>query len=70
MLLTLGAGNQLVDPRWLSPVLASMVLSMLATPLLVMYSNRIVMKLSATDWLMQSVAMTRSPSARSTRPRT
>ncbi|MBS0433498.1 MAG: cation:proton antiporter [Proteobacteria bacterium] len=58
VLLSLGAGNQLVDPRWLSPVLASMVLSMLATPLLVMYSNRIVMKLSATDWLMQSVAMT------------
>lgn len=58
VLLTLGAGHHLVDPRWLSPVLASMVLSMLATPLLVMYSNRIVMKLSATDWLMQSVAMT------------
>ncbi len=58
VLLTLGAANQLIDPRWLSPVLASMVLSMMATPLLVMYSNRIVMKLSASDWLMQSVAMT------------
>ncbi|MFT3663794.1 cation:proton antiporter [Piscinibacter sp.] len=58
VLLTLGAGHQLVDARWLSPVLASMVLSMLATPILVMYSNRIVMKLSASDWLMQSVAMT------------
>ncbi len=58
VLLTLGANNQLIDPRWLSPVLASMVLSMLATPVLVMYSNRIVMKLSASDWLMQSVAMT------------
>ncbi|WP_298826737.1 monovalent cation:proton antiporter family protein [uncultured Piscinibacter sp.] len=58
VLLTLGAANRLIDPQWLSPVLASMVLSMMATPLLVMYSNRIVMKLSATDWLMQSVAMT------------
>ena len=58
VLLTLGAANHLIDPQWLSPVLASMVLSMMATPLLVMYSNRIVMKLSATDWLMQSVAMT------------
>jgi len=58
VLLTLGAANQLIDPQWLSPVLASMVLSMMATPLLVMYSNRIVMKLSASDWLMQSVAMT------------
>ena len=58
VLLTLGAEQALVAPQWMSPVLASMVLSMLATPLLVMYSNRIVMKLSATDWLMQSVAMT------------
>jgi CPA2 family monovalent cation:H+ antiporter-2 len=31
---------------------------MLATPFIVMYSNRIVMRLSASDWLMQSVAMT------------
>ena len=35
-----------------------MVLSMLATPLIFMYSNRIVMRLSANDWLLQSVAMT------------
>ena len=58
VLLTLGASNDLIDPRWVSPVLASMVLSMLATPFLIMYSNRIVMRLSASDWLMQSVAMT------------
>jgi CPA2 family monovalent cation:H+ antiporter-2 len=35
-----------------------MVLSMLATPLIFMASNRIVMRLSANDWLLQSVAMT------------
>jgi CPA2 family monovalent cation:H+ antiporter-2 len=35
-----------------------MVLSMLATPILFLYSNRIVMRLSASDWLLQSVAMT------------
>ncbi len=58
VLLTLGADQKLIDPQWLSPVLASMVLSMLATPFLIMYSNRIVMRLSATDWMMQSVAMT------------
>ena len=33
-----------------------MVLSMLATPFIIMYSNRIVMRLSASDWLLQSVA--------------
>jgi CPA2 family monovalent cation:H+ antiporter-2 len=58
VLLTLGAQEHLIDPRWVSPVLASMVLSMLATPFLILYSNRIVMRLSASDWLMQSVAMT------------
>jgi monovalent cation:H+ antiporter-2, CPA2 family len=58
VLLTLGASNGLVAPQWVSPVLASMVLSMLASPFLVMYSNRIVNRLSASDWLMQSVALT------------
>jgi CPA2 family monovalent cation:H+ antiporter-2 len=58
VLLTLGAQHNLVAPQWVSPVLASMVLSMLATPILVMYSNRIVMKLSSSDWLMQSVQLT------------
>jgi monovalent cation:H+ antiporter-2, CPA2 family len=58
VLLTLGADGGLVAPQWLSPVLASMVLSMIATPFLVMYSNRIVARLSATDWMMQSVALT------------
>jgi monovalent cation:H+ antiporter-2, CPA2 family len=58
VLLTLGADNGLIEPQWVSPVLASMVLSMLATPLLIQSSNRIVMRLSASDWLMQSVAMT------------
>jgi CPA2 family monovalent cation:H+ antiporter-2 len=58
VLLTLGADANLVAPQWLSPVLASMVLSMLATPFIVLYSNRIVSRLSATDWMMQSVALT------------
>jgi CPA2 family monovalent cation:H+ antiporter-2 len=58
VLLTLGAEVQLISGQWMSPVLASMVLSMLATPFLIMGSNRIVMRLSATDWLMQSVQLT------------
>jgi monovalent cation:H+ antiporter-2, CPA2 family len=58
VLLTLGADGGLVAPRWMSPVLASMVLSMIATPFIVMYSNRIVSRLSASDWLLQSVALT------------
>jgi CPA2 family monovalent cation:H+ antiporter-2 len=42
----------------MNPILAAMVLSMLATPFLIMYSNRIVMKLVASDWLQQSLQMT------------
>ena len=58
VLLTLGADQGLVSPRWVSPVLACMVLSMLASPFLILYANRIVMKLSASEWLLQSVQLT------------
>jgi len=58
VLLTLGAEQGLIGERWVSPVLASMVLSMLATPFVIMASNRIVMRLAASDWLMQSVQLT------------
>ncbi len=58
VLLTLSANNSLVPPELLNPVLASMVLSMLATPFMIMYSNPIVMKLVSTEWLQQSLQMT------------
>ena len=58
VLLTLATQDRLLPASLQSPVLASMVLSMLATPFLVLYSNRIVMRLSSSDWLLQSVAMT------------
>jgi len=58
VLLTLATEQHLIPLDWQNPVLASMVLSMLVTPLIVLYSNRIVMRLAASDWLMQSVAMT------------
>jgi monovalent cation:H+ antiporter-2, CPA2 family len=58
VLLALATDGGLLPADLQSPVLASMVLSMLATPFLILYSNRIVMRLSASDWLMQSVAMT------------
>jgi len=58
VLLALGALNGLVAPQWVSPVLASMVLSMLIAPFLIQYSNRIAMRLSSSDWLLQSVQLT------------
>ncbi|WP_395686705.1 monovalent cation:proton antiporter-2 (CPA2) family protein [Caenimonas koreensis] len=58
VLLTLAQQSSLVPPTLLNPILASMVLSMLATPFIIMYSNRIVMKLVASEWLQQSLQMT------------
>jgi CPA2 family monovalent cation:H+ antiporter-2 len=59
VLLTLGARRP-GGARAGQPVLAAMVLSMLATPFIIMYSNRIVMRLVASDWLQQSLQMTTS----------
>ncbi len=58
VLLTLAQQSALVPPALINPILASMVLSMLATPFIVMYSNRIVMKLVSSEWLLQSLQMT------------
>ena len=58
VLLSLTQSNGLVQPALMNPILAAMVLSMLATPFLIMYSNRIVMKLVASDWMQQSLQMT------------
>jgi CPA2 family monovalent cation:H+ antiporter-2 len=58
VLLALGAAEGLVDARWVSPVLACMVLSMLASPFLILSANRVVMKFSASEWLLQSVQLT------------
>ena len=58
VLLTLAQQNKLLPPSLLNPILASMVLSMLATPFIIMYSNRIVLKLVSSEWLQQSLQMT------------
>ena len=58
VLLSLMQTHELVAPALMNPVLAAMVLSMLATPFLIQYSNRIVMKLVASDWMQQSLQVT------------
>ncbi|HEY5580369.1 MAG TPA: cation:proton antiporter [Rhodoferax sp.] len=58
VLLTLAQSNALVPPALLNPMLASMVLSMLATPFIIMYSNQIVFKWVSSEWLQQSLQMT------------
>ncbi|MBP7565759.1 MAG: cation:proton antiporter [Burkholderiaceae bacterium] len=58
VLLSLAQGRNLVPAELLNPILAAMVLSMLATPFIIQWSNRIVMKLVASEWLQQSLQMT------------
>jgi CPA2 family monovalent cation:H+ antiporter-2 len=58
VLLTLGSQHGLIPAHLLNPVLASMVLSMLATPFIILHSNTLVMKLVASEWLQQSLQMT------------
>ncbi|MDB5847186.1 MAG: potassium transporter, partial [Rhodoferax sp.] len=58
VLLTLAQESRLVPPSLLNPILASMVLSMLATPFIIMFSNPLVMKLVSSEWLQQSLQMT------------
>jgi len=58
VLLMLANESALLPPTLLNPILASMVLSMLATPFIIMYSNAIVMRLVSSEWLQQSLQMT------------
>lgn len=49
----------LMTPQVIQLILASMVLSMLATPFILAKSDAIVMKLSRNEWMMQSLALTK-----------
>ncbi len=58
VLLNQVSGLDLIDPLIIQLILASMVLSMLAAPFIIAKSDAIVMKLSANEWMMQSLALT------------
>ncbi|RYE96813.1 MAG: potassium transporter, partial [Oxalobacteraceae bacterium] len=58
VLLNQAGGLDLVDPFLVQLILASMVLSMLITPFILAKSDAIVLKLSANEWMMQSLALT------------
>ena len=59
VLLNLILDRHLVDSTLLQAILASMLLSMLAAPFLIQNADRIVMRLSSTEWMQQSLQMTR-----------
>ncbi|MFX1684735.1 cation:proton antiporter [Paraburkholderia sp. A1BS-2L] len=59
VLLNLILDKHLVDPVLLQAILAAMLLSMLAAPFLIQNADRIVLRLSSTEWMQQSLMMTR-----------
>ncbi len=62
VLLTLASNQKLVPPELLNPILASMVVSMLATPFIIMRSNWLVYKLISGEWMAQSLSLTQTAS--------
>jgi CPA2 family monovalent cation:H+ antiporter-2 len=59
VLVNLILGQRLVDNQLMQVILAAMLLSMLAAPFIIHNMERVVLRLSSTDWLMQSLQMTR-----------
>jgi CPA2 family monovalent cation:H+ antiporter-2 len=55
VLLGQAGGLGLIDERVLQIVLAVMLLSMMAAPLLIQYSDRIVLRLVSSEWLIRSL---------------
>ncbi|MFC3107508.1 cation:proton antiporter [Undibacterium arcticum] len=58
VLLNQAGGLRLMDPLLIQLILASMVLSMLAAPFIIAKSDAIAMKFSASEWMLQSLALT------------
>jgi CPA2 family monovalent cation:H+ antiporter-2 len=59
VLLSLASGAAIVAAGFLQIMLAAMILSMLATPFLIQASDRIVMRLSRSEWMLRSLALHR-----------
>ncbi|MDX2217982.1 MAG: monovalent cation:proton antiporter-2 (CPA2) family protein [Burkholderiales bacterium] len=57
VLLSLAGGVRLLAPDTLQVVLAAMLISMLATPLILINTERIVLKFSAGEWDMRAMAL-------------
>src|SRR5262245_44000330 len=57
VLLSLTSAVDIVPEHFLQVLLAAMILSMLATPFLIQASDRIVMRLSRSEWMLRSLAL-------------
>ena len=59
VLLSLTSSAGIVPEELLQPLLAAMILSMLATPFAIAASDRIVMRLSRAEWMLRSLELHR-----------
>lgn len=57
VLLAQAGGAQLLDDALLQPVLAAMLLSMLSAPFLIHYSDKLVLRFVATEWMLRSLQL-------------
>jgi len=58
VMLALAVRNDVVPPGLLQPVLAAMIISMLAAPLVIQFAEPLVRKLTANDWLARAAQVT------------
>jgi len=59
VLLALAAAAGVVEPSLSQPLLAAMILSMIATPFLIGASDRIVLRFASSEWMLRSLEMTK-----------
>ncbi len=57
VLVARGAEFSLFDPELVQAAIAGMVLSMLVAPFLIQYSDRIVLRLSGSEWMLRSLQL-------------
>ncbi len=57
------AGLNMMEPWLLQVTMASMVLSMLAAPFIILNSDKIVMRFSSNEWMQQSLELTKIASS-------
>jgi len=59
VILANAGGQSVVPASWLQPILAAMLLSMLIAPLIIHYSDKVVLRLARSEWMMRSLALHR-----------
>ncbi len=58
VMLALAKVNGIIPPELTQPVLAAMILSMMLAPVIIQYSEAVVRKLTANDWLARAAQVT------------